>query len=207
MLRIVLFLLTNLAVMLVAGVVLSLLGVGSTHGAGNTLQLGNLLVMCFVFGTVGSLVSLLMSKWMAKRSMGVQMIESPRSGEERWLVDTVAELSQKAGIKMPEVGIFDSPQPNAFATGAFKKISSFQLCGNAQNIDRITLHKGVENRAIYLAVFVCIERCAGYNVRNIVYCFGTKHNSTEKSHFTFQILRWNLYSVFYSCFFHPIRKS
>ena len=117
MLRIVLFLLTNLAVMLVAGVVLSLLGVGSTHGAGNTLQLGNLLVMCFVFGTVGSLVSLLMSKWMAKRSMGVQMIESPRSGEERWLVDTVAELSQKAGIKMPEVGIFPSYQSNAFATG------------------------------------------------------------------------------------------
>jgi len=117
MLRIVLFLLTNLAVMLVAGIVLSLLGVGSTHGAGNTLQLGNLLVMCFVFGTVGSLVSLLMSKWMAKRSMGVQLIESPRTGEERWLVDTVAELSQKAGIKMPEVGIFPSYQSNAFATG------------------------------------------------------------------------------------------
>ena len=117
MLRIVLFLLTNLAVMLVAGVVLSLLGVGSTHGAGNTLQLGNLLAMCFVFGTVGSLISLLMSKWMAKRSMGVQLIESPRTGEERWLVDTVAELSQKAGIKMPEVGIFPSYQSNAFATG------------------------------------------------------------------------------------------
>lgn len=117
MLRIVLFLLTNLAVMLVAGIVLSLLGVGSTHGAGNTLQLGNLLVMCFVFGTVGSLISLLMSKWMAKRSMGVQLIESPRTGEERWLVDTVAELSQKAGIKMPEVGIFPSYQSNAFATG------------------------------------------------------------------------------------------
>ena len=117
MLRIALFLLTNLAVMLVAGLVLSLLGVGSTHGAGNTLQLGNLLVMCFVFGTVGSLVSLLMSKWMAKRSMGVQLVESPRTGEERWLVDTVAELSQKAGIKMPEVGIFPSYQSNAFATG------------------------------------------------------------------------------------------
>jgi len=117
MLRIVLFLLTNLAVMLVAGVVLSLLGVGSTHGAGNTLQLGNLLIMCFVFGSVGSLISLLMSKWMAKRSMGVQLIESPRTAEERWLVDTVAELSQKAGIKMPEVGIFPSYQSNAFATG------------------------------------------------------------------------------------------
>ena len=117
MLRIVLFLLTNLAVVLVAGIVLSLLGVGSTHGAGNTLQLGNLLVFCFVFGSVGSLISLLMSKWMAKRSMGVQLIETPRTGEERWLLDTVAELSQKAGIKMPEVGIFPSYQSNAFATG------------------------------------------------------------------------------------------
>lgn len=117
MLRIFLFLLTNLAVLVVAGVVLSLLGVGSTHGAGNTLQLGNLLIMCFVFGMVGSLVSLLLSKWMAKRSMGVQLIESPRSNEEKWLFDTVSELSQKAGIKMPEVGIFPSYQSNAFATG------------------------------------------------------------------------------------------
>ncbi len=117
MLRIILFLLTNLAVMLVAGIVLSLLGVGATHGAGNTLQLGNLLVVCFVFGTVGSLISLLMSKWMAKRSMGVELIESPRSGEERWLLDTVADLAQRAGIKMPEVGIFPSYQSNAFATG------------------------------------------------------------------------------------------
>ena len=117
MLRIFLFLLTNLAVMVVAGVVLSLLGVGSTHGAGNTLQLGNLLIMCFVFGTVGSLVSLLLSKWMAKRSMGVQLIETPRSNEEKWLFDTVAELSEKAEIKMPEVGIFPSYQSNAFATG------------------------------------------------------------------------------------------
>jgi len=117
MLRIVLFLLTNLAVMVVAGIVLSLLGVGSTHGAGNTLQLGNLLVVCFVFGSVGSLISLFLSKWMAKRSMGVELIENPRTGEERWLLDTVAELSQKAGIKMPEVGIFASYQSNAFATG------------------------------------------------------------------------------------------
>lgn len=117
MMRIVLFLLTNLAVMLVAGVVLSLLGVGATHGAGNTLQLGNLLAVCFVFGSVGSLISLFMSKWMAKRAMGVDLIESPRSGEERWLVDTVADLAQRAGIRMPEVGIFPSYQSNAFATG------------------------------------------------------------------------------------------
>ncbi len=117
MLRIALFLLTNLAIIVVAGIVLSILGVGSSHGAGNTLQLGNLLIMCFVFGMVGSLFSLFISKWMAKRSTGTQIIENPRTEEERWLIATVQELSDKAGIKMPEVGIFPSYQSNAFATG------------------------------------------------------------------------------------------
>jgi heat shock protein HtpX len=117
MLRIALFLLTNLAIIVIAGIVLSILGVGSSHGAGNTLQLGNLLIMCFVFGMVGSLFSLFISKWMAKRSTGTQLIENPRTEEERWLVATVQELSNKAGIKMPEVGIFPSYQSNAFATG------------------------------------------------------------------------------------------
>ena len=101
----------------VAGIVLSVLGVGSTHGQGNTLNLQNLLVVCFVFGMTGSFISLLLSKWMAKRTTGTELITNPRSAEERWLVDTVAELSQKAGIKMPEVGIFPSYQSNAFATG------------------------------------------------------------------------------------------
>lgn len=117
MLRIALFLLTNLAIVVVAGIVLSILGVGSSHGAGNTLQLGNLLIICFVFGMVGSLFSLFISKWMAKRSTGTQIIENPRTEEERWLVTTVQELANKAGIKMPEVGIFPSYQSNAFATG------------------------------------------------------------------------------------------
>jgi len=117
MLRIALFLLTNLAIMVMAGIVLSILGVGSSHGAGNTLQLGNLLVICFVFGMIGSLFSLFISKWMAKRSTGTQLIENPRTEEERWLVATVQELANKAGIKMPEVGIFPSYQSNAFATG------------------------------------------------------------------------------------------
>ena len=117
MFRIMLFLLTNLAIIVVAGIVLSVLGVGSTHGQGNTLNLQNLLVVCFVFGMTGSFLSLLLSKWMAKRTTGTELITNPRSAEERWLVDTVAELSQKAGIKMPEVGIFPSYQSNAFATG------------------------------------------------------------------------------------------
>lgn len=116
MLRIGLFLLTNLAVMLVAGVVLSLLGVGSYRTAGG-LDLQNLLIFCAVFGFVGSFISLFLSKWMAKKTMGVQLIEQPRNADEKWLVDTVVELSQKAGIKTPEIGVFAAQESNAFATG------------------------------------------------------------------------------------------
>lgn len=117
MLRILLFLATNLAVVLVASITLSLLGVGNMHVAGNQLDLGNLLAFCFVFGMVGSGISLLLSKWMAKRSMGVQIIDQPHNDGEAWLLRTVKELSEKAGIGMPEVGIFSSHMPNAFATG------------------------------------------------------------------------------------------
>jgi heat shock protein HtpX len=116
MLRIGLFLLTNLAIMLVASVVINILGVGHfiSHGQ---LNLQSLLIFCAVFGFTGSLFSLFISKWMAKRSMGVELIETPRNRDEQWLMDTVAELSQKAGIKMPEVGIFPAHESNAFATG------------------------------------------------------------------------------------------
>jgi heat shock protein HtpX len=117
MFRIFLFLMTNLAVMVIAGIVLSILGIGSTHSAGNQLNLAALLVVCFVFGMVGSLFSLFISKWLAKRSTGTEIIENPRTEEERWLVATVQELAEKANIKMPEVGIFPSYQSNAFATG------------------------------------------------------------------------------------------
>lgn len=117
MTRILLFLATNLAVIFVASITLSLLGVGNIHVAGGQLDLGNLLAFCLVFGMAGSFVSLLISKWMAKRSMGVQIIDSPQSEGEQWLLQTVKELSDKAGIGMPEVGIFSSPMPNAFATG------------------------------------------------------------------------------------------
>ena len=116
--RIVLFLATNLAIMLVASVTLSLLGVGSMLQAnGVDLDLGNLLVICAVFGMAGSLVSLFLSKWMAKRGTGTQIIEQARSADEKWLLDTVAQLAQEAGIKMPEVGVFPSQQSNTFATG------------------------------------------------------------------------------------------
>jgi heat shock protein HtpX len=116
MLRIGLFLLTNLAVMVVVGIVLSIFGVGSTHTAGG-LNLGNLLVLCFVYGMVGSGISLLISKPLAKWSTKTQIIKEPTNQAEAWLLQTVEQLAQSAGIKTPEVGIFPSYQSNAFATG------------------------------------------------------------------------------------------
>ena len=114
--RIALFLLTNLAVIALASITLNILGVGS-YLSGSGLNLGALLAFCAVFGFAGSFVSLLMSKTMAKMGTGTQIIERPTSAREQWLVETVQELSQKAGIGMPEVGIFPSPEANAFATG------------------------------------------------------------------------------------------
>ncbi len=117
MLRILLFLATNLAVIVVASIVLSLLGISTAHQPGGGLNLQSLLIFCAVFGFTGSFISLFLSKWMAKKSTRTYIIESPRNADEKWLLDTVAELSEKAGIKMPEVGIFPSQTSNAFATG------------------------------------------------------------------------------------------
>jgi heat shock protein HtpX len=118
MLRIALFLLTNLAIVLVASITLSLLGFeGYLASNGVDLNLSSLLVFCFVFGMAGSVVSLLLSKTMAKMGTGTQIIDSPRNADEHWLVATVAELAKDAGIGMPEVGIFQSQTSNAFATG------------------------------------------------------------------------------------------
>jgi len=115
--RIVLFLLTNLAIMLVLGIVAQVLGIDRYLQA-NGGNLGGLLVYSALFGMGGSLISLAISKWMAKRSMGVQVIEQASNPTEQWLLDTVRAHAQRAGIGMPEVGIFESQQPNAFATGA-----------------------------------------------------------------------------------------
>lgn len=118
MLRIALFLLTNLAIVLVASITLSLLGFeGYLASNGVDLNLSSLLVFCFIFGMAGSVVSLLLSKTMAKMGTGTQIIESPRNADEQWLVATVAELAKDAGIGIPEVGIFQSQTSNAFATG------------------------------------------------------------------------------------------
>ncbi|MEY2802786.1 MAG: hypothetical protein RL657_122 [Pseudomonadota bacterium] len=116
--RIVLFVLTNLAVMLVLGVVASLLGVNRFLTA-NGLDLGALLGFSLIMGFGGAIISLLMSKPIAKWSTGAQVITQPQSADEAWIVDTVRRLSEKAGIGMPEVAIYEG-EPNAFATGAFR---------------------------------------------------------------------------------------
>ncbi len=113
--RIVLFLATNLAVILVLSIVLNL--VYTMFGI-NRSSMGGLLVLAAVFGFGGSLISLFMSKWMALRSTGAQVIEQPRNATEKWLLDTVARQAQSAGIGMPQVAIYNAPDMNAFATGA-----------------------------------------------------------------------------------------
>ena len=121
MLRILLFLATNAAIMVLISVVFQILGIeGILAQNGVDMNLQGLLVMSAVIGFSGSLISLFMSKFLAKRSMGVQIIESPTNKTEQWLVDTVRRQAERAGIGMPEVGVFNSDSPNAFATGANK---------------------------------------------------------------------------------------
>ena len=116
--RIILFLATNIAVLVLVSIVFNVLGLGGILAEnGVDLNLGALLVMCAVFGFGGSLISLFLSKWMAKRGTGTRIIEQPANRDEQWLVSTVRELAREAGIGMPEVGIFPSQASNAFATG------------------------------------------------------------------------------------------
>ncbi len=116
--RILLFVLTNVLVVTVLGVVASLLGV-NRYLTANGLNLASLLGFALVMGFGGAIISLLISKPMAKWSSGVRVINQPQSADEAWIVETVRKLADKAGIGMPEVGIFDG-EPNAFATGAFR---------------------------------------------------------------------------------------
>ena len=116
--RILLFLLTNIAVMVVLSITLNILGVNRFVGA-QGLNIGMLLVFSAVVGFTGSFISLLLSKPMAKWSTGAQVIEAPQGADEQWLVSTVKRLADKAGIGMPEVAVYEG-EPNAFATGAFR---------------------------------------------------------------------------------------
>ena len=116
--RIILFVMTNLAVMVVLGIVANLTGANRFMGA-NGLDLGTLMVFSLIMGFGGAIISLLISKPVAKWSAGVRIIEQPQNVDEAWIVETVRRFADKAGIGMPEVGIFEGA-PNAFATGAFK---------------------------------------------------------------------------------------
>jgi heat shock protein HtpX len=186
MMRIGLFLLTNLAVIVLASITLSLLGVSHYLEASGGLNLTSLLIFCAVFGMAGSMVSLFLSKPMAKWSTGTQVLEQPRSEGERWLVSTVEALAREAGIRMPEVGVFQSPQPNAFATGwnrndALVAVSTGLLqhmsrdevravlaheIGHVANGDMVTLAliQGVVNTFVMF-----FARIIGYTVDRVVF--------------------------------------
>ena len=179
--RIMLFVMTNIAVMVVVGIVTSLLGVGRYTGT-NT---GQLMIFSLVVGFSGAIISLLMSKSMAKMSMGVKIINQPANADEAWIVDTVRKFADKSGIGMPEVGIYEG-EPNAFATGAFKNsalvaVSSGLLRGmtreeveavighevaHVANGDMVTmaLIQGVMNTFV-----VFISRIVGYFVDRVVF--------------------------------------
>ena len=114
--RVFLLLITNIAILVVLSIVVSVLGLDQAlYQSG--LNLGALLGFSFIFGMGGSFISLAISKWMAKMAVGAQVIEQPRNNTESWLLNTVHQHAQAAGIAMPEVAIYDSPEPNAFATG------------------------------------------------------------------------------------------
>lgn len=130
MFRIILFLATNMAILVLLGIVMSFLGVDSRSTSG-------LLVMAAVFGMGGSFISLAMSKWIAKKSTGARVIETPANATEQWLVNTVQRMAEKAEIGMPEVAIYDSPDMNAFATGMQKNSALVAVStGLLQNMNK-----------------------------------------------------------------------
>ncbi len=122
--RVVLFLATNLLVVITLSIVLSLLGVGRYIDPDGGLNIGALATFCLVWGMGGAFISLLMSRWMAKRATGIRLVNGQTGQREAdWLYQTVARLTQQANLPMPEVGIYDSPEVNAFATGPSKSRS------------------------------------------------------------------------------------
>ncbi|MFT3813581.1 MAG: protease HtpX [Acidovorax sp.] len=148
--RIFLFILTNVAVVAVLGIVASLLGV-NRYLTANGLNLGALLGFALVMGFGGAIISLLISKPMAKWSSGVHVIDGTGSADERWIVDTVRKFADKAGIGMPEVGIFEG-DPNAFATGAFKNSALVAVStGLLQNMTREEVEAVIGHEVAHVA--------------------------------------------------------
>ncbi|MFD2368076.1 protease HtpX [Pseudoduganella sp. GCM10020061] len=190
--RIILFIATNLAVMLVLSIVLSVLGVGRVVGPAG-LNMSALMVFSLVVGFTGAIISLLLSKPMAKWSTGARVIESPSNSTELWLVNTVRQLAERANIGMPEVAVYDG-EPNAFATGAFKNSSLVAVStGLLQSMERdeveavlahevahiangdmvtLTLIQGVVNTFV-----VFLARVVGYFIDQMIF----KKNSDDTS--------------------------
>jgi heat shock protein HtpX len=191
--RILLFVATNVAILLVLSVTMRLLGIdGILDEQGAGLDLNSLLIFSAVLGFSGSLISLALSKFIAKRTMGVRLIEQPRNAAESWLVETVRRQAQAAGIGMPEIGIFDTPEMNAFATGARRNsalvaVSTGLLNGMSQreaeavmaheishvaNGDMVTLTliQGVVNTFV-----IFLSRIIGHTVDRVVF-------KTERGH-------------------------
>ena len=141
MFRIALFLGTNIAILLVLSLSMSLFGVtGILNENGVDLDISSLLFISAIIGFAGSFISLLISKWAAKRSMGVILLETPKNETEKWLLNTLSDISYKAKIKTPEFGIFESQQLNAFATGSSKNKSLVAISSgliNHMNRDEI----------------------------------------------------------------------
>ena len=180
-----LFLATNLAIVFVLSITMRLLGVEPYLNA-NGLNLTSLLIFAAVMGFGGSFISLAISKWSAKRTMGVRVIEKPANSTERWLVDTVRKYSRQAGIQMPEVGIYDAPDVNAFATGMSRNSSLVAVStgllrqmtrqeaeavighevAHAANGDMVTLAliQGVVNTFV-----IFLSRVIGYLVDRVVF--------------------------------------
>jgi heat shock protein HtpX len=191
--RILLFVATNVAILLVLSVTLRLLGVDrilDEQGVG--LDLSSLLIFSAVLGFTGSLISLALSKFTAKRAMGVRVIEQPGNAAESWLIETVRRQAEAAGIGMPEVGVFDTPDMNAFATGARRNhalvaVSTGLLNGMSQqeaeavlaheishvaNGDMVTLTliQGVVNTFV-----IFLSRVIGHTIDRVVF-------KTERGH-------------------------
>ncbi|MEE7626089.1 protease HtpX [Methylobacter sp. Wu8] len=137
MMRIFLFLATNAAILVVVSIIFNVLGLSGTLDAqGVDLNLNALLVMSAIIGMTGSVISLAMSKWSAKNAMGVHVIERPQNQTEQWLLNIVAKQAKQAGIGMPEVGIFQTPESNAFATGMSRNSALVAVStGLLQNMD------------------------------------------------------------------------
>lgn len=184
--RVLLFVATNIAVLFVLSITLRLLGIDTMLNEQGGINMTSLLVMAAVLGMGGSFISLAMSKWMAKRAMGAQVIEQPQNATEKWLVETVRRQAEKAGIGMPEVAIFNAPEMNAFATGmnrnnALVAVSSGLLNGMERNeveavlgheishvangdMVTLTLIQGVVNTFV-----IVLSRVVGHVVDKVVF--------------------------------------